>query len=67
MGLDEQALGAPNGARKGSLSWPKSLLSSRASGIAAQLIATKDFAFLVLARWMAFAISSFPVPLSPWM
>jgi hypothetical protein len=46
-------------------SWPKSSLSSRVSGIAAQLIATNGSAARVLAAWRPRAKSSFPVPVSP--
>ena len=47
-------------------SWPKSSLSSRFSGIAPQLIDRKRRVERGLAKWMARAISSLPVPLSPW-
>ena len=44
---------------------PKSSLSSRVSGKAAQFTATKGLAARGLPRWMARAISSLPVPVSP--
>ena len=47
--------------------WPNSSLSSRLSGIAAQLIATNGPLAPRLARWSALATSSLPVPLSPVM
>jgi hypothetical protein len=46
---------------------PKSSLSSSVSGIAPQLIATKGWFARTLARWIARASSSLPVPLSPWI
>ena len=46
---------------------PKSSLSSSVSGMAPQLMATKGWLARELARWMARATSSLPVPLSPWM
>jgi hypothetical protein len=46
---------------------PKSSLSSSVSGIAPQLIATKGWLARTLARWIARASSSLPVPLSPWI
>ena len=46
-------------------SWPKSSLSRSSSGIAPQLIGTKGRFLRALLKWIAFAISSFPVPLSP--
>jgi hypothetical protein len=45
--------------------WPKSSLSSRLCGTAAQLIATKGPLCRALIPWMARATSSLPVPLSP--
>ena len=47
--------------------WPKSSLSSSVSGMAPQLMATKGWFARGLARWMARASSSLPVPLSPWI
>ena len=49
------------------LTWPNSSLSSRFSGIAPQLIDRKRWPERGLAKWMARAISSLPVPLSPWI
>ena len=49
------------------LVWPKSSLSRSVSGMAPQLIATNGWFARGLARWMARASSSLPVPLSPWM
>ena len=46
-------------------SMPKSSLSSRVSGRAAQLSATKGRRARGLVKWMALAAISFPVPLSP--
>ncbi len=48
-------------------SWPKSSLSSRFSGSAPQLSDRKRRVERGLAKWMARAISSLPVPLSPWI
>ncbi len=50
---------------KAPFSWPKSSLSSRFSGMAPQLMATKGPPFRLLEWCMARATSSFPVPLSP--
>ena len=47
------------------LSWPKSSLSRRFSGIAAQLTAKKVFPARAERAWMARATSSLPVPDSP--
>jgi len=47
--------------------WPKSWLSSRVSGIAPQLMATKGPSERSLRWWIDWAISSLPVPLSPLM
>src|SRR5215472_6053278 len=44
---------------------PKSSLSRTVPGKAAQCSATKAWFFRSLARWIALAMSSFPVPLSP--
>ncbi len=46
-------------------SWPKSSVSSRFSGIAAQLMATNGPSARGLSTWSARAKSSLPVPLSP--
>ena len=46
-------------------SWPNSSLSSSVSASAAQLMATNGPPARRLLRWMARAISSLPVPLSP--
>ena len=50
---------------KAPFTWPKSSLSSRLSGIAAQLTATKGPRPRGDSPWRARATSSFPVPLSP--
>ncbi len=47
------------------LAWPKSSLSSRFSGMAPQLTATKGPFLRGLRRWISRAISSLPVPVSP--
>ena len=47
------------------LTWPKSSLSRRFSGRAAQLIETKARSCRRLLAWIARAASSLPVPLSP--
>ena len=47
--------------------WPKSSDSSSPSGIAPQFTATKGAWARGLARWMALAKSSLPVPLAPKM
>ncbi len=52
---------------KAPFSWPKISLSSRVSGIAAQLIATNGNAARGLNWWMVWATSSLPVPDSPLM
>ncbi len=46
-------------------SWPKSSLSRSSAGRAVQLIGTKGASLPGPLRWIAFAVSSFPVPLSP--
>ncbi len=46
-------------------SCPKSSDSMSSEGMAAQLTSTKAIAERLLARWIAFATNSFPVPLSP--
>jgi len=48
-------------------SWPNNSLSMRFSGIAAQFTLTKGPAARWLCEWMAYAMSSLPVPLSPEM
>jgi hypothetical protein len=48
-------------------SWPKSSLSSRPAGMAAQFSLIKVRSLRGLRRWMARASSSLPVPVSPWM
>ena len=50
---------------KAPFSWPNISLSISSGGMAAQLTATKGPFFLLPWRWMARAISSLPVPLSP--
>ena len=45
--------------------WPKSSLSSRSGGMAAQLTATKGAPRRLPCSWMARATSSLPVPVSP--
>ncbi len=50
---------------KAPFSWPNSSLSRRVSVRAAQLIATNGLLRRGLLKWIAFAISSLPVPLSP--
>lgn len=52
------------GAGNDPFSWPKSSLSKRLSGMAAQLMATKGACWGLLS-WMARVTSSLPVPLSP--
>ena len=52
---------------KAPFSWPKSSLSTRFSGMAAQFTATKGCVAWGEPRWIARATSSLPVPLSPWM
>ncbi len=52
---------------KAPLTWPNSSLSSRVSGMAAQLTGTKGPWARGERPWMARAMSSFPVPLSPRM
>ncbi len=46
-------------------SWPKSSDSRRVSGSAPQLIETNFFSLRMEVKWIARAISSLPVPLSP--
>ena len=45
--------------------WPKSCDSSRSTGIEPVLTGTNGLSARVEAAWMALAISSLPVPLSP--
>ena len=49
------------------LRWPNSSLSIRVSGMPPQLIATNGWPLRSLSLWIARAISSLPVPLSPVM
>ena len=48
-------------------SWPKSSFSSRSSGMAAQFSFTNGRPHRELRSWIACAISSLPVPVSPWI
>ncbi len=50
---------------KAPFSWPNSSLSSRFSGNAAQLTATSGPVRFCDASWMARAVCSLPVPVSP--
>src|SRR3989304_3530824 len=52
---------------KAPFSWPKSSLSMRFPGMAPQFMGMKGLFFLTLWEWIAMAMSSFPVPLSPAM
>ena len=52
---------------KAPFTWPKSSLSIRSRGMAAQLIGTNAPFFCLLSLWMASAQTSLPVPLSPVM
>ena len=52
---------------KAPFTWPNSSLSSRFSGMAPQLTATKGASRRGERAWMARATSSLPVPLSPVM
>jgi hypothetical protein len=63
VGLGKKAFPALLGSSKGPFSKPKSSLSNRFSGIAAQLIATNG-PFSGARQMQDFAINSFPVPLS---
>ena len=65
MGLLEFAGSLLGGAREGALSYPKSSLSIKVSGRAAQFTATKGPAALGLRSWISRANNSLPVPLSP--
>jgi hypothetical protein len=47
--------------------WPKSSASASDSGTAAALKATMRSLARVLRAWMVSAISSLPVPVSPWI
>ena len=49
------------------LTWPKNSLSMSMSGIPPQLTTTKGLSLRLELSWMARAISSLPVPLSPLM
>ncbi len=46
-------------------SWPKSSDSSSASGSAPQLMETNFFSLRMEPKWIALAMTSLPVPLSP--
>ena len=48
-------------------SWPNSSLSTSPAGRAAQLILISGLSRRWLAEWIARAISSLPVPVSPWI
>ncbi len=50
---------------KAPFSWPNNSLSMRFSGIAAQFTLISGLSFRLLAAWMALAITSLPVPVSP--
>ena len=50
---------------KAPFTWPKSSLSSRSAGMAAQLTATQGFSLRGEWEWIARATTSLPVPLSP--
>ena len=52
---------------KAPFTWPNSSDSRRDSGRAPQLTATNGSRARGLAWWMALAISSLPVPDSPWI
>ena len=66
VGLHEQArAGCCEAPVKAPAAWPKSSLSSRCSGSAAQLTATNGLSARGLSAWMASATSSLPVPVSP--
>ena len=56
---------APDAPVKAPFSWPKSSFSRSASGMAAQLMATKGPLARAESWWRARLISSLPVPLSP--
>ena len=47
------------------LTWPKSWDSSRSTGMEPEFTGTKGLSARGEARWMALAMSSLPVPLSP--
>ncbi len=49
------------------LTWPKSVDSSSSEGMAPVLMGTKGLSLRGELAWMALAMSSLPVPLSPWM
>ena len=57
---------APAAPVKAPFSYPNSSLSSNWAGSAPQLRLTKGPSRRELARWMARAANSLPVPLSPW-
>lgn len=50
---------------KALFSYPNNLLSKRFSGIAPQLMETKGWFFLIPLKWMALAMNSLPLSLSP--
>ncbi len=52
---------------KAPFTWPNSSLSSMCSLSAAQFSATNGFFFRGLFWWIAWATSSLPVPVSPWI
>jgi hypothetical protein len=66
-GYLEASLALADGPVKEPFSWPKSSLSMRFSGRAAQFNAMKGLDLRGLAWWMARATSSLPVPDSPRM
>ena len=49
------------------LTWPKSVDSSSSEGTAPVLTGTKGLSRRGELAWIALAISSLPVPLSPWI
>ena len=57
----------PTAPVKAPRSWPNSSDSTRVSGSAQQLTATKGPPARGLASWMKRAINSLPVPVSPWI
>ncbi len=52
---------------KAPLTWPKSVDSSSSEGMAPVLMGTKGLSRRGELAWMALAMSSLPVPLSPWI
>jgi hypothetical protein len=65
MGQLEAANASLDRATEAPRSWPKSSLSTRPTGSAAQLTLIKGFSARALLECRALAISSLPVPLSP--